>query len=411
MKYCITFLLVLIIVGPFLVSTLPFYDLGLVSTMVLAIEALLLLFCVIYAIIHPKEIKLPNKATSFVVIYFIYYAVVFYQIFVTPVFPRDDLGAVPETNLSLFRTFFVQTGEMLILLAFYRKIDYKLFAKITVFLTAVLIFAYYNKVNFLIYGFEDVEYIQMYEDEERIASFSMAGFMAIAFFCNFAIRKEYSSSKTISTILFVAFAILFAAGLFITIKRGPIVSFLFVIAIWFFKSRRKATVFVIAIMALIFLLLQNTIENSFVDTSGLSTRFESIVDDGGSGRFGSKESVYAMAWKQIKEAPLFGSYFRLLYGASKGNYPHNLVFELIMTFGIFLTGWFLTILWKVLKKAYHYLEMEDERSQISLCFFYVVTSLMFSHSLFLKGNFWILYTLAFALTSVKTPLKTKTIST
>jgi len=407
MKYCITFLLVLIIVGPFLVSTLPFYNLGIVSTMVLAVEVLLLLYCFFYALKRPKDMHIPKDAASFVAIYFIYYAVVFYQIFVAPVFPRDELGAVPETNLALFRTFFVQTGELLMLMAFYRSIDFKLFAKITVYLTALLLVAYYNKVNFLVYGFEDVDYIQMYEDEERIASFNMAGFMAMAFFCNFAIRKDYSSSKTVSTIIFTIFAVLFAMGLFITIKRGPIVSFLFVVAILFLRNRSKVAVVSIALLALVFLIWQDSIMSLFDNSSGLSTRFETMVEDGGSGRFGSKESVYAMAWKQIKEAPLFGSYFRLLHGASKGNYPHNLIFELIMTFGIFLTAWFVTILWKVSKRSYQMLKFEGERTLIFLCFFYIVASLMFSHSLFLKGNFWALYALAFALSSVKPSAKTK----
>ena len=395
-NYFITLLLVLAITGPFLVSTLPFYELNVYSTMVLALEVAILLLCLTYMVFNPSEISFPKQTKIFLALFSLYYLFVFYQILISPYLPRESLTAVPSTNLSLFRTFFVQAGELVVFLALYKKIDLMLFAKVTIFMTAILFFAYFNKVNFLIYGLENVDDINLYEGNERIGSFDLAAFMAFAFFCNLAIRQSWNKSKTISYSIFIAFAVLFGVGVILTVKRGPIVSFLFVLLVWFIREKQKTTVFALIIMGALLIFGGSYFSSISDNSSGLVQRFADIGSDGGSGRFGDSQSVYRLAWNQIVESPVLGSYFRLLHGNSKGTYPHNIILELIMTFGIFFTGIFLFMLWKVLRKCYRILRLEDDRSIAVLCFFYILTCMMFSYSLFLKANFWVLLTMAYA---------------
>lgn len=248
-----------------------------------------------------------------------------------------------------------------------------LFAKVTIFMTAILFFAYFNKVNFLIYGLENVDDINLYEENERIGSFDLAAFMAFAFFCNLAIRQSWNKSKTISYSIFIAFAVLFGVGVMLTVKRGPIVSFLFVLMVWLIKEKQKTMMITFIVFGLFLLVGSDYLSSLSDSSSGLVLRFSSIGDDGGSGRFGSSQSVYSLAWNQIMESPVIGSYFRLLHGNSKGYYPHNLILEQIMTFGIFFTSFFLILLWKVVRRCYKILRTDDNRSIVILCFFSLVS--------------------------------------
>ena len=231
------------------------------------------------------------------------------------------------------------------------------------------------------------------EEEGIITSFAIAGYMVFAFFCNYIAKGKWVSSKLFDNIVFYLCALVFFLGLIITIKRGPILSFCAVSGLsLFMKYRKKLTMFITLSAFLCFwgfvlfgdYLLTYLEENA----SGLLYRFSVIGERGGSGRFGSDDSVFSVALKQIIGAPVFGSYFRLLK-VDVGAYPHNIILELLMTGGLLLSIPFFILLCKALKIDIKLIKLGGEQSLPALCFLYILLSLMTSSSLLFKTQFWV----------------------
>lgn len=198
--------------------------------------------------------------------------------------------------------------------------------------------------------------------------------------------------KLINEIIFYLCSTVFVFGLFLTIKRGPIISFMVVCGLVFYIKYRKKS-----LLLLLLVLLLGGVFGGFVigfmeeSASGLVDRFTTITEGGGSGRFGSDDSVYGTALGQIKESPVFGSYFRLLKSTytDRGAYPHNIILELLMTGGLLLSIPFFIVIWKALRNGIRLLKHGGDQSLSTLCYTYILMTLMTSSSLLFKTEFWL----------------------
>lgn len=393
MKYIITLLLIFLFPVKFIIGTLSFYGLEWISPILLYVEVALLGCGLLYTFFLWKEIKFNKLSKSLLVLYVIYFVFIFFQVFVFPQLPRDIMMDVPEENFVFFRDFFIQSLSIFLVLGFRKYIDFTLFAKISVILVFLTFFAYFNKVDFRLYGMLDLMDKKMLpEDEYIIISFRVAWYMVMAFFCGYSVKEEWSKNSIINNIIFYLSSLVFIIGLFITVKRGPIFSFLAVCGLIFY-FRYKKKLWLILLLCACGVLIFGSVFYDFLqdNASGLVDRFLAIDEGGGSGRFGSDDSVFSTALTQIKESPIIGSYFRLLNNGyiDRGAYPHNIILELLMTGGLLLSIPFFVVIWKALKNGIRLLKHGRDQSLPALCFFYVLLSLMTSSSLLFKTEFWL----------------------
>ena len=393
MKYIITFLLFFLLPVRFLIPTLSLYDMAWLSSLLLFVEVALLGGGLLYACILWKEIRFNKLSKFLIALYVIYFVFIYFQVFVSPQVPRDLMMDVPEEDFVFFRDFFIQSLSIFLVLGFRKYIDFTLFAKISVILVFLTFFAYFNKVDFRLYGMLDLmDKKMLLEGEFIITSFRVAWYMVMAFFCGYSVKEEWSKNSIINNIIFYLSSLVFIIGLFITVKRGPILSFFAVCGLIFY-FRYKKKLWLILLLCACGVLNFGSVFYDFLqdNASGLVDRFLAIDEGGGSGRFGSDDSVFSTALTQIKESPIIGSYFRLLRATytDKGAYPHNIILELLMTGGLLLCIPFIVVIWKALRNDIRLLKQGGDQSLPVLCFIYVLMALMTSSSLLFKTEFWV----------------------
>lgn len=391
MKYIMTSLLIFLFPIKFIIGTLSFYGMEWIAPILLYIEMALLGIGSMYACIHWTGIHFNKISKFLLILYVIYFVFIYYQVIISPQMPRNIMMDVPEENFVFFRDFLIQSLSIFLILSYHKYIDFTLFAKITVILTFLTFFAYFNKVDYRIYGVLDLTDKNV-EEEGVITNFKVAWYMVMAFFCGYSVKVKWSKFSLINNTIFYLCSLVFIVGLFLTIKRGPIFSFLAVCGLVFY-FRYKEKMGLIVLLCVCGILIFGSVFYGFLqdNASGLVDRFLAIDEGGGSGRFGSDDSVFGTALRQIKESPIMGSYFRLLRNGyiEKGAYPHNIILELLMTGGLLLSIPFIVIIWKASKRGIKTLKNGGIQSLPALCFFYVLLSLMTSSSLLFKTEFWV----------------------
>ncbi len=390
-KNAITFLLIFLIPGDFLIGTLSRYGMVSIASTIPLITVFLLVVCIGYAYNNRLTISVSKSLSYFFWFYAIYHLFVFYQIIIAPEMPRSIMADVPLTKVALYRDFFIQTCTVIIVGFYSEKINFNLFAKITSILVFILFFAYYSKVGFRSYGILDVEDATSIKDNGLMVSFTLARYFAIAFFCHLSIGKTWFRDKDLSEMFFYIVGIILFVGLLLTIKRGPILSLVFTsLYCYFVKTKRNNLILTLIATSLLLIFFGNTIANVISRAlPGLTERFLSIIQTGGSRRFGSSDSVFSLAINQIEDSPLFGSYFRILHGSFRGTYPHNFFLEMLMTFGFFFCAVFTPLFWKVVKRINILIRNGSIQALPASCFIYIFCALMTSSSVFLKTEFWV----------------------
>lgn len=358
------------------------------SILLLYIEVVLLGGGLLYACFLWKEIRFNKLSKYLIALYVIYFIFIYVQVFVSPQVPRGLMMDVPEDNYIFLQGFLIQSLSMLLVLGLRKYIDFTLLAKISVILTFLTFFAYFNKVDFRYYGMIDLEDRKLAEGESIITSFKVAWYMVMAFFCGYSVKDKWSKSSIINSTVFYLFSVVFIFGLFLSSKRGPIMSFFAVLGFVLYLRYKMKSILICVFGVLVF---ENFVYNFLqANAFGLVSRFL-LIEEGGAGRFGSNDSVYSAAIRQIIESPVIGSYFRLLRVTytDKGAYPHNIILELLMTGGLVLCIPFIIIIWKALRNSIGLLKLGKDQSLPALCFIYVLLSLMTSSSLLFKTEFWV----------------------
>jgi len=387
----ITLLLLCLLPGKFLIVTLPYYGMSWMSSMILSFETFLLAACIYFALKYHHQASVGKTFKYFLVFYAVYHLFTFYQIFVSPAMHRNIMADVPLSRSVLYRDFYIQTISVL-LVGMYRKyINFDMLAKITPIVVFFLFFIYYSKVGFTSYGIIDLEDSSIAKEEGYIVSFTLARFFAVAFFCHLAFGQNLFRDKDLSEMAFYIIGLILVVGLFLTVKRGPVMSVLFTcLYCYYIRTNNSRLVVSVVVSAIVIFLFGNVLlDFAERNASGLVERFLNISRDGGSGRFGDSNSVFAVSLKQIAESPWFGSYFRILAGHDRGGYPHNFFLEMLMTFGFVITCAFVPLFIRGIKLANQLLKSGGSQALSAMCFLYVFCALMTSSSVFLKLEFWL----------------------
>ena len=390
-RIAITFMLICLIPGGFLIGTLSSYGYQSIASMIPVLRVILLGISLMFAFFRIQQITITRLQAFFLLFYAVYYVYAFYYIQIAPEVPRADMLDVPPDNSVLYRDFLIQTVAVL-LVGFYRKfIDFTLFAKVTTIVVAILFFFYYSQVGFASYGIEDMYDNQLFSDEQIIVSFRLARYFAIGFFCCLACKSLWFKSKTMNIVLTYMAAAILLTGLILTVKRGPILSLFVTTLYWYFiKSKSSHIIRSLLLWGFVILFFGNILAD-FIENymGGLAERIENTVDDGGSGRIGSSTSVFALSLRQIAEDPLLGSYFRITNGLGLGSHPHNFILEMLMTFGLVFTTIFVPLFWNIFKRINMLIRTNSSNTLAATCFLYVFCASMTSGSVFLNTEFWI----------------------
>lgn len=390
-RIAITLMLLCMMPGGFLIGTLASYGYQSIASMIPVLRVTLLGVSLMFAFSRFHQITITKFQAYFLLFYAVYHIYAFYYIQIDPEVPRADMLDVPPENSVLYRDFFIQTLAVLLVGIYRKHIDFRLFAKVTSVLVAVLFYFYYSNVGFATYGIEDVYDNKLFSEEQVIVSFRLARYFAIAFFCCLACKSLWFKSEKMNLVLTYLLSAILLAGLVLTVKRGPILS-LFVTALyWYFiKSKSSHIIRSLLLWGFVILFFGNILAD-FIENymAGLVERIDTTIEGGGSGRFGSSTSVFALSLRQIAEAPLLGSYFRITNGLGLGSYPHNFILEMLMTFGIVFTAVFVPLFWKVFKRINLLIKNNSTNTLSATCFLYMFCALMTSGSVFLHTEFWL----------------------
>ena len=239
-RIAITLMLLCMIPGGFLIGTLSSYGYLSIASMIPVLRVILLGVSWLFAFFRPPKHSISKFQVYFLLFYAVYHAYAFYDILIAPEVPRADMLDVPLENSVLYRDFFIQTLAVL-LVGFYRQfIDFRLFAKVTAVLVAVLFFFYYTNVGFTTYGIEDVYDNKLFREEQFIVSFRLARYFAIAFFCCLACKSLWFRSEKMNAVLTYLLSAILLTGLILTVKRGPILSLCVTALYWYFIKSKSS---------------------------------------------------------------------------------------------------------------------------------------------------------------------------
>lgn len=363
--------------------------------------------CAVYSIYKSYRVNCKFLITLFV----IYSLYIYYYLFISPKIQLSQMAHVPENSIDFIKSSVLILFVMLSSTLCARSLDCKKYAIITIFILLLFFFIYFSHIDFVLY-----KIIAEYDRAEREATiprgyldgFTIGNYMGLLFACNLFMWNKWTKNMKINLSISIAIGIVCFVIQFLVFKRGPII---FMISTFFFYLFArgvfsKKTIGLICIVLLV-LSIGGDYILSLLSSISSSTimRFTTILSDGGSGRFGSSDSEYVLAIKQILQDPIFGTYPRTLSVSRLGRYPHNIILELLMTFGLFFTIPIVILLWKAVKQSYFIIKNGGNETIFAIWFIYILSCRMTSGSIICDTNFWFCFAVVLCIdkTSINNP--------
>ena len=384
----------------FLIEWMPIIGLPKVSTVFAGIQDITMLYCLVSMFIDKGVGHMPHLSRNVLVIFVIYTLYLINDIVISPKMPRVDIQRAPETDFELFQSSISIGLAMSLCWYSINKIDFIKWTKFScLFLTFILIF-YLTRVDIRLYAIENAVVAAQTGGEANMSvygaidSLRLGWFCGINYICNLFLKNRWTNTKWINSMLFWMISLFTIAICLLTIQRGPVV---FIITTTLFYAYAKGAFqlkklrIIIPILLLLLLLatpIYNAIESFAPDLVG---KFGETLESGASGRFGSEDSAYSLAFKEFLMNPLFGHYFRYTEarGYFYGLYPHNILLESLMTMGVLFSIPFFWILWKCVKNSYYAIRDDAPVAVFGLIFIYIFSTLMTSASIVLMVSFWV----------------------
>lgn len=333
-----------------------------------------------------------NDSKSLLLLFVIHSLYCIYYTYVSPQIARIDMANL-LTDFGIQQALLYEFLVIVINGKLAANINYQLLAKSYVVINTLLVPLYF-KDTYMFYKELNVGLIRMdaFNELGLLSALGLGIFSGMTIISAFYLRHSWTKSKFWNKMIFYAIIIVNSATFVITAKRG---AFIFMIVVIIFYQFAKKKIFQklfmsLSVFLLIWLLFGDMILDIFSTISpALVERLQSMGEDGGSGRFGRDDSIYSLAIKQILTNPLFGSYFRMTAsGAEYGGYPHNIILECLMTFGIFFSFFLFRLFYKAIRNTYYAIKYDSPASIIGLYFCYIFMSLFTSGSLFCNIEFW-----------------------
>lgn len=395
--WLVNLLMIFIFGADLLLSITDLLGLNSLNRLVIPFTHFLVIF--VFAInVFSNENKL-NRGLCFIYLVYSTYCI-YYTL--NPQLPRMSLNGVPKDNYSLWNSIIYFSLVFMSVPTLLKHFDAKFFS---LFFTIVcgLYFPYYfsnvDTGQYILYAFNELDNDTFFDSFTAgfLEPFTLSHIAAFALLSSVFLWTTIKEKEIFVKVLLIVSCIINSYAIILAGKRGPVLMLILTLVLYFyckFKISKKA-VSISLLIALLLYIFSDTIiyfliTNDF--SAGFMDRTLNTEENGGSGRFGSDDSVFAYAFKQISQNPLFGTYFRLTDKTSNlanGSYPHNWIFESIMTFGLVFSLPFYRFIYDAIKKAYCTLKENGDYLFCALAFIYFLLCYLVSGSIFLSYEFWL----------------------
>lgn len=356
-----------------------------ITTMVLYTTAL---FTMSY-VVRQRQYK---RIFIFYIIYFLIYSLVIYFDLTTErKYSLDAMLGCPKSvgafiSTTLVILFFILQAPL------YQKVkDFSFLVKWYIILNLPLVLLYIRTVG--------VAEIQFDESITDISTLTLSSAASNCLLLALIFKNSFTKSKLINKIILL---VVFAATMYVwgsLAKRGAILWFFVSLAIYYIaKSKNiKITLFKVCAIAAIVYLSATFIVNALEGIAPhLASRVESkLVEGHTSGRM-EEDGAFAISIQQFQRDPMLGSYFRIVTSNPlwQGMYPHNIILEMLITFGIVGTApfiYFLILIFIKIRESFMDKTIGNNATVkvAGIMFINVLFSLMSSGTLLLNLPFWI----------------------
>lgn len=380
------------------VHWMPLIGVPMVSTVISLIEYSCIAFLLSKLLLDTNRNRRGYLYYFLYLLYWIYSAYLVYYIIINPLIPRNLMAHVSESNFDIILSI-MEVGLLIPVVVNYQHyLNFDLFAKSSTLFVFFVLLIYSIKNDMSLYIYERT--LPIYEQTRfnigeygMISSQMMGEFCSIAFLFNLTVRTKWTHNSIRNNTIFVVVSFFICLLLFLFSQRGPVLFLIVTLLLYFYAKGSIGKVLIITfLMVLLILYLFGDALSSIISKYELSLieRFLNIGEDGGSGRFGDEESEYNLALKQILQEPIFGTYFRTIIGSRIGNYPHNFILELLMTFGLAFTIPFLLICWKGIRISYYIIRNNLPMTAFCLIFLNVYACHLTSYTIANSNNMWLL---------------------
>ena len=396
-----------ILVSMFALSNFP---IG--ASFIVMSQYLCIIFAVLYCFQHPREFYI-NKNTKFLLLLFLIYSIYcFVYAFTLTKVPSGHLSQVPDNPIEMIRDSLSLCIMMALACMYKKKVYIELFAKVSVIAIILSLLLYFSGVDYTSYSYlfslKRVEAESYAETMNIISGLTLGGYIGTAYICNLWLIDKWTQKRPVNLIIFIAISFCLFSVLLILGQRGPVL-FTLITTILYFMVRSNKNRYKYAI-ALILILLFSFMWDSLLNivsqfTPDIIDRFLAISDDNGSGRFGGN-SIYSDTINMILEDPLFGNYFRLTSNNWSGLYPHNIILEFLVTFGLVFSIPIFILIIKATKNTVIAINNKDPMALFGLLFFHSFCCLLTSGTVLLDMKFWIMFAASLSISTKRKKFET-----
>lgn len=403
-----TCMFLIIIPGRFLIEWLPYINMGTISTILVGLSYLFMAICLLDN--HSNFKKSLNKdGKNLLFLYISYSLFIFYYLFITPQLDLAEMAHVPKSIESYLQSS-ISIGVPIYLANYCKeKVDFLFFAKFSTLFIIFLLIVYFLKVDFnnyitlrLMHGEQRDEFV---ENQGLIAPSTLGRHVITAYVCNLWIGKRWSKSSLINDSIFYTIFIVLVSCLMLFAERGPILFTISTTLFFYFSKSKQLSKYILISLITIFLIVvfSDYIISFLTPIFGHTfERFSTIIEDGGSGRFGGEDSVYGTSLEQIQNGLLWGSYPRIVsHNWMDGMYPHNLFLEILMSLGIVFGIPLCWLMIKAVFKSFHAIRYRDPESLFCLLFICYSSCLLTSGTIMLHRHFWITFAITLSVKTIK----------
>ena len=378
----------------------PYYfNMPILSTLMVLVGITCSLYCVYYSFEN-----LYRTGDKFLISLFVIYSMfVYYHLFVDPQIKIENMLHVPDNESAFFKESLTALLAMLSVPLCIKKLNYKRFSILTLLIVSLFLILYFTHIDYKIYLIT-AEVVGSARETivplGYVDGFTIGNNIGLIFACNLFMSDKWTKQYNLNIIITVVICIFCFVIQFFVFQRGPVIFLLTSLFFYLFSRGHlsvKGLLSLSFIIIILFLFGEEFISLLRNISSASYNRFLSISSDGGSGRIGSQDSEYASALKQIVKDPFFGSFPRTLAPARYGHYPHNLILELLMTFGLVFSLPLFILMFLAVKQSYKIIKERRNESLFAIWFIYILSTHLTSGTILNDTSFW--FTFTFVLSS------------
>lgn len=374
---------------------LPLIGHKFVATLMTGCRYALLLACTSFCLVAYRNHGVSKEYRWGILLFLVYTIFLYYQIIVNPLIPLLYLQHAPLTAID------IAFSTLVIIMMGYisnycnKYINYLSFCRLSVGVIVIFLVLYFSIIDYRLYGLGLItpkfEYESMLPDNfiDPLRLSSYIGFMAV---CVLSIWdkwvKNRKASIWISSILLLSCLLL----LFLIGERGPTL-FLLITSVFVLHARGvlQKSVFKWTLLTLCVVGISQLMPFDLLSSLAPESmdKFNNTMEGGASNRFGHGDAIYNLSISQILDSPWLGSYFRILSSNRIGVYPHNIILEFLMTFGVIFTIPTLCLIFKALIKSYKMIMKNNPYSFWAIFFIYTFLCRMTSGTIVSDLFFWV----------------------